>query len=31
VLLVFLPMSLLMPTAVYCSFWPTYRDVVQPD
>ena len=31
ILLVFLPLSLLMPTAVYCSFWPTYRDVVLPD
>lgn len=31
ILLVFLPLSLIMPTAVYCSFWPTYRDVVLPD
>ena len=28
VLFVFLPLSLVMPTAVYCSFWPTYRDAV---
>lgn len=31
ILVIFLPLSLLMPTAVYCSFWPTYRDVVLPD
>lgn len=31
VLLVFLPLSLVMPTAVYCSFWPSYRDVVTGD
>lgn len=28
VLFVFLPLSLALPTAVYCSFWPSYRDAV---
>lgn len=31
VLAVFMPLSLVIPTAVYCSFWPTYRDVVTGD
>jgi uncharacterized membrane protein len=29
--LVLSPLSLLVLTALYCSFWPTYRDAVQED
>lgn len=25
------PLSLVLLSALYCSFWPTYRDAVQPD
>jgi len=29
--LVLSPLSLIVLTALYCSFWPTYRDAVRPD
>ena len=29
--LVLSPLSLIVLTALYCSFWPTYRDTVQED